>query len=93
MQIMHDAARREFYLICNGTKSLLAYTLHEDGVIEFTRTFVPPELRGGSIAARLAAAGLAFAVAAGYRIVPSCSYIKHYITKYPRYRNHLYDQT
>lgn len=89
-QIMHDEAQHEFYLIRGGNKALLAYTIRDGGIIDFTRTFVPPELRGGSIAARLAAAGLDFAVASGYRIVPSCSFIRTYISKYPRYRDHLY---
>jgi len=91
-QIMHNAEQREFYLIRDGKKALLAYTIRDGGVIDFTRTFVPPELRGGTIAARLAAAGLEFAVASGYRIVPSCSYIRTYIGKYPRYRHHLHEQ-
>lgn len=90
-QVMHDAQNRKFTLIQDGQEALLAYALRDDRVMEFTRTYVPEALRGGRIAAQLAAAGLQYAVANGYRIMPTCSYIRNYINKYRQYQQHLKD--
>lgn len=91
--VIHDPEQQKFFLIRDGQEALLAYALHEGSVIEFTETYVPEELRGGSIASRLAATGLQYAVDHGYRVVPTCAYIRNYINKYRNYRQYLKDDT
>jgi len=86
--IVHDQEQKKFSLFIDGKEALLTYTICEDGIIDFTHTFVPPELRGGNRAARLAEAALRFAVDNGYRIKATCSYIKNYIRSHPRYQTH-----
>lgn len=88
-QVIHDPEQQKFFLVSEGKEAFLMYKLCSGNVIDFTYTYVPPELRGGSIAARLAEAGLTYAAQAGYRIAASCSYIQNYIHSHPCYRQDL----
>ncbi|MCX8044643.1 MAG: N-acetyltransferase [Desulfobacterota bacterium] len=88
-QVMHNPTQQMFFIEYEGAKALLSYSIRDGGIIDFTNTYVPPELRGGTLAARLAEAGLSYAVERGYRIAASCSYIRHYIATHPRYHQYL----
>lgn len=59
---------------------MLEYHRENDAIV-FTHTYVPPTLRGGGVAARLVAAGVAFARAEGLRIVPACSYVAAWLER------------
>ncbi|MGJ8652154.1 MAG: GNAT family N-acetyltransferase [Opitutaceae bacterium] len=52
-------------------------------VMTIHHTFVPPELRGQSIAGKLAGAAFEFAQAEGLKVVPQCSYIGVYAKRHP----------
>ncbi|WPJ94784.1 N-acetyltransferase [Coraliomargarita algicola] len=49
--------------------------------ITMHHTFVPPELRGKSLAALLADAALAFAKTSKLKVIPQCSYIEAYMKR------------
>lgn len=55
----------------------------EDGKLEITRTFTPPEARGRGIAGQLVAAAVERARAKGETVVPSCWYARQWIDENP----------
>jgi predicted GNAT family acetyltransferase len=60
-------------------EALLEYTLMDNGVIDFRRTYVPFSLRGKGLAEELVQAGLAWAREQGYSITASCSYVQKFL--------------
>ena len=50
-------------------------------------TGVPPEFRGQGVAALLVEAGLAWARAQGFRVVPACSYVDLYIQRHRQWQD------
>ena len=70
----HEPARQRFVISADGSEAVLEYRIQGQQV-DFTRTFVPPELRGGGVAARLVQAGLDWATDAGLEPEGSCSYV------------------
>jgi predicted GNAT family acetyltransferase len=98
--ISHDAAARKFYVVApSGEEARLTYTLNTTTagmsqagggepatVMDMRSTFVPDAFRGQGMAAKLAAAAFAHAAAAGYRVQPTCSYIRdNFVPKNPQY--------
>ncbi|MFZ9682436.1 MAG: GNAT family N-acetyltransferase [Cephaloticoccus sp.] len=86
--VTHDAAARRYSLAVDGTAAVLDYTLAA-GVVTFTHTFVPPELRGRGLAERLVRRGLTDARAGGRKVVPQCSYVARFIERHAEYRDLL----
>jgi predicted GNAT family acetyltransferase len=60
-------------------EALLEYTLMDNGVIDFRRTYVPFSLRGKGLAEELVKSGLAWAREQGYNITASCSYVQKFL--------------
>jgi len=95
MSITHDPIRHEFSVIdsAGGAKAYLQYSLVGKGkgktkknVMDMFHTFVPPELRGQGIAAKLVEAGMQYAEAEQYEVLPTCSYISEtFLLKHPQY--------
>jgi predicted GNAT family acetyltransferase len=54
-----------------------------DKVLDLYSTWVPPAERGRQVAARLVAAALAHAREHGYRVVPSCWYVRRWFDAHP----------
>ena len=60
-------------------EALLEYTLKDNDVIDFRRTYVPFALRGKGLAEALVQEGLAWAREQGYSITASCSYVQKFL--------------
>ena len=60
-------------------EALLEYTLQDNGVIDFRRTYVPFALRGKGLAEDLVQEGLAWAKEQGYTVTASCSYVQKFL--------------
>lgn len=58
-------------------------------VRDFNHTVTSPEFGGKGVAGALVKYALDDSIAAGYRIVPTCSYVQHFIDKHPEYKEHL----
>ena len=63
----------------------LAYEEREGGVVAFTSTFVPPELRGKNVAAILTRFALEDVRARGGKVAPVCSYAVAFLERNPEY--------
>ncbi len=69
---------RRYELVTPDGIALAAYSRDGD-VLTFTHTEVPPPQEGQGIGARLIAGALADARRRGLRIVPACSFVRHYV--------------
>ncbi|HET6396295.1 MAG TPA: GNAT family N-acetyltransferase [Pseudoxanthomonas sp.] len=83
-QIRHDADRRRFETEVDGHPAELTYRL--DGTVMWiTHTGVPEPIGGRGVAGRLVRAALDHARAAGWRVVPACSYAAAWMRRHPDY--------
>ena len=76
--IIHQTWRQRFVLAGDGEQAHLDYQL-AGNTINFTHTFVPPELRGRGLAQKLVRHGLAWANAQHLTIYASCWYVKKFL--------------
>ena len=82
--VQHNPAENRFEAIVDGLLSVADYHI-ADGVITFTHTFVPPELRGRGIAEKLVRTALDYARREQLRVVPACSYVGTFIRRNREY--------
>lgn len=84
--VTHNQEQRRFSLIINGSEAVLDYQLFkvqsssaEPTKIDFTHTWVPPELRGKGLAEKLVREGLQWARNEGFSIQASCWYVAKFL--------------
>lgn len=82
-EIHHNTASTRFELSIKTATAHLDYHL-EGLLMTIHHTFVPVELRGRNIAAKLAQAAFQYARTEGLQIVPQCSYIASYTKRFPK---------
>lgn len=88
LEIQHDTARRQFFVIVDGHRCVLDYQWTPDAMT-ITHTGVPDAVGGRGLAAALTQAALVHALAAGWSVVPACSYAAAYIRRHPEYQSLL----
>ena len=76
---------QRYELHLEGKVAVLAYELQREGVVAFTHTFVPPELRGKNVAAILTKFALEDVRSQGMKVVPQCSYVATYLERNKEY--------
>jgi predicted GNAT family acetyltransferase len=82
---MSEVVRTEdsFYIVLpDSEKAVVKYRL-KDREMYIISTFTPPEHRGKGIAEKLMDEAVRFAERENLKIVPVCSYAKHYFEKHP----------
>lgn len=84
--VQHNLAERRFEAVVDGFLSVAEYEQRE-GVVIFTHTLVPPELRGKGIAEKLVRAALAWARAENLAVVPACSYVAKFIERHTEFQD------
>lgn len=83
--IHHDPKAQKFTLPMDGTEAVLEYHLmgaqdHEQtNTVDFTHTYVPPQLRGQGLAESLVRHGLKWAKEHDYNIRASCWYVNKFL--------------
>ena len=82
LQVRHDSAASRFATDTAGGTAECVYRLG-GGVMNIVHTEVPPPCEGRGIAAALVHAALAHARAQGWRVRPSCSYVRSYMRRHP----------
>jgi len=83
--VHHNIASHRFEAEINGQFAFAAYERKGKRMI-FTHTEVPPELRGGGIAARIVRVALEYAAREGLRVEPQCSYVEVFISRHPEFQ-------
>ncbi|MBE3119310.1 MAG: N-acetyltransferase [Candidatus Atribacteria bacterium] len=86
LTVEHNQQAGRFEVKKDGHLAVLEYQL-ADGKIIFTHTGVPEALGGQGLGSRLAVAGLDYARAQSFAVVPLCSFIAGYIQKHPEYQD------
>jgi len=81
MEVIHDVEGHRFTA---PGGACLEYTPDSDRVV-FDHTYVPPEMRGTGVASVLAQVAFDHARAAGWKVVPACSYIATWVKRHPDY--------
>ena len=90
IMVRHNAAENRFEAEADGQLSVADYELRGTEMI-MAHTFVPPELRGRGIAAKLVRSALEYARTERLKVVPACSYVKMYFKRHPEFRPLLAD--
>lgn len=89
--VNHDAAARRFTTEVEGQRAVLDYSM-SGNVMTITHTGVPPAISRRGIAAELMRAALNSARAAGWKVIPACSYAAAYLAKHPEYADLQHDR-
>ena len=82
MSVTNNTSQHRYELIIDGYVSVADYSL-DGGKLYITHVGVPPELRGGGVAAKLMAGVVEDAQKSGLEIIPICSYAESYLKRNP----------
>jgi predicted GNAT family acetyltransferase len=85
--IQHAAHDRQFVCTHEGVRSVLHYQDAGPTVLDYSSTFVPPEIRNRGVGSRLVRHALDYARDAGYTIRPSCWFVAEFIERHHEYRD------
>jgi predicted GNAT family acetyltransferase len=88
--VVHNHARSRFQIDLGGQPAVADYIRSGDRV-SLNHTVVPYAHRGKGIAATLVREALNWARDEGLTVRPQCSYVGHFITQNPEYRELLGD--
>ena len=80
--VVNNEAESQYELSAGSGTALAAYQLEGD-TIRFTHTEVPEEAEGQGLATQLVAGALDDARSRGLKVVPLCSFVRHYIDTHP----------
>jgi predicted GNAT family acetyltransferase len=86
LDVKHDEKGGKYYALVDGRESVCDYHAAGNGTLNFSHTFVPPELRGRGIADELVRQALEDVLARGLKVIPSCWFVRRYIDRHPRYQ-------
>ena len=81
-EVKHNEAEGRFELQVNGATALTAYRRQGD-TLAFVHTEVPEELEGQGIGSVLVEGALDQVRGLGLKILPLCSFVKHYVDTHP----------
>jgi predicted GNAT family acetyltransferase len=81
IEVLHDASAMRFHASVDGGEAECAYRL-AGSLMNIVHTEVPPQAEGQGVAAALVRAALAHARAQGWRVRPSCSYVRSYMRRH-----------
>jgi predicted GNAT family acetyltransferase len=82
LDIHHDTTAQRFHADVDDDEAECVYRL-AGGLMNIVHTEVPPQAEGRGIAAALVRTALAHARAMGWRVRPSCSYVRSYMRRHP----------
>ena len=80
--VTNNEDEKQYELLVDGETALAAYRLR-DGRITFHHTEVPEALEGRGVGGQLVKGALEDVRAQGLKVVPACSFVRHYIDTHP----------
>jgi uncharacterized protein len=83
LDVRHDELAHKYSARVEGEEAVLSYRETGEGTVEFTRTFVPEELRGRGIGEDLVRQALDDAAGRGWRFTASCPFVRKYLERHP----------
>lgn len=90
-KLVDNESTQQFELTISGLRSFIDYKI-KDGKAYLNHTEVPKELEGKGIAALLVSKTLEYLDRRGFKVVPGCSYIQHYLKRNPQWNRLLTDR-
>jgi len=81
VDIQHDSTTMRFHADVDGGEAECVYR-RVGSLMDIVHTEVPPQAEGQGIAGALVRAALAHARAQGWRVRPSCSYVRSYMRRH-----------
>jgi len=82
MKIEHDETGSRFVVHLDGDDAELAYTIVGPKLIDLQHTYVPASARGKGVAEALAEAAFEYARERGYRVVPTCPFVRMWLRRH-----------
>lgn len=80
--VLHLPDSQRFEIQLESARAVLEY--HQEGQqLIFTHTGVPAALEGRGLGGQLVRAGLEYARANGFKVVPQCSFVAGYLERHP----------
>lgn len=89
LEVKHDEPGRKYFAVVDGRESVCEYGPAGEKTLVFSHTYVPPELRGRGIAEELVRQALEDVRQRGYKVIPSCWFVRVYIDRHSQYRDLL----
>jgi predicted GNAT family acetyltransferase len=84
--IEHDTKEKQFFAVIQGKIAKLNYSSSSNGnILDYYKTFVPPELRGHQIGEKIVQFALEYAKEHHLKIIPSCPFVKRIIERHPEF--------
>ena len=81
MPIQHNSDDQQFITTRHGYGAELGYCFPDEGVIDFTHTFVDESLRGKGVADELARTALDFARDENLKVKTSCTFMAKFVKR------------
>lgn len=91
VEVEHDESRRRFVADLEGSVGHLDYDRVDSGTLDFKHTFVPRDRRGRGLGGRIVERALSHAREHGYRVVPSCPFVRRYVDRHPEFADVILD--
>lgn len=86
LEIRRDEEQRRFVISVDGGTAYLAWSnAGKDETVDYVSTYVPPEARRQGIGTRLVLAALEDARERGWKVVPTCPFVKDVVERHPEY--------
>ena len=83
MKVEHDETGSRFVVHLDGDDAELDYTIVGPKLIDLQHTYVPASARGKGVAEALAEAAFEYARDRGYRVVPTCPFVRIWLRRHP----------
>ena len=81
LEVQHNKERKRFFTFIEGREAYLSYVNDNDNILIFDHTYVPFNLRGRGIAAKIVGYALRYAKENNFKVIPSCSYVRVFIER------------
>ena len=85
----HDPENTRFVIALEGAVATLEYHHAGERTLDFTSTFVPVEHRNKRVGERLVLDALDYARENGYRVIPSCPFVRAVARRHREYQDLL----
>lgn len=89
VEVQHKPDEGRFVLTVRDQEAELLYNRIDHTILEYSHTFVPPELRGSGAGGKIVRAALDYAREEGYSVRPTCSFVAAFIERHPEYKEIL----
>ena len=89
MDTRHEPENSRFAITLEGASATLEYHHAGERTLDYTSTFVPEEHRNKGVGERLVLDALDYAREKGYRVIPSCPFVRTVVKRHPEHQDLL----